>query len=358
MSHRERVQLNKDLSIDETLDKAINQLYDDRKIDDKTRKQLNKIHYEPLKKAVNEGFKPIIKVEYGTPNYEFLKQLQTNTAVFAVFKNHAAMKDMAALLKDKDGNLRSRDDFKKEALKVDSKYRGSKLDVEYDTAVRSARMAANWQKYVAKKKLYPNLRYVQTKAAVPDIQHLSYVGIVRPVEDAFWKTHYPPNRWRCQCSVEQTDDAATDIPDKLPPVHDDFAFNAGEKGQVFDLEKSDYIKSVPPKEQPALIKEAKKMAIDDELKSAEYQPVYSSRNGNKVTAHPGAFDNTDIDQVTKYARELANWKNGPRVTQVLPDLHKKELRKEILPDIKGSKNPDYRLDGTVFDLKVLSGDKP
>lgn len=55
-----------------------------------------------------------------------------------------------------------------------------------------------------------------TKAAKPDKNHLAYVGIVAPVDNAFWNTRYPPNRWRCQCGVEQTDEPTTDIPSNLP----------------------------------------------------------------------------------------------------------------------------------------------
>lgn len=133
LSRKKRIELNLQLNIDGLVEAAINQLYNDRKINDDTRKKLLQSHYEPLKQAVNEGY--TAKVEYGTPNYEFLKNLQYNTAVFAAFKNHSAIKEMAALLKDKDGNLRTREDFKTEALKIDANYRGSKLDAEYDTAV-------------------------------------------------------------------------------------------------------------------------------------------------------------------------------------------------------------------------------
>lgn len=355
LSNRQRIELTKNLNIDSVIETAINRLYDDRKIDDATRKQLNQIHYEPLKKGVNEGFNQALKVEYGTPNFEFLKQLQTNTAVFAVFKNHAVVQQMASLLKDDKGNLRSREDFKKEALKLDAAYRGSKLDAEYDTAVRTARMAANWQKYEAKKKLYPNLRYMRTKANKPDANHLAFVGIVRPVDDPFWSAHYPPNRWRCQCSVEQTDDEAGDIPGSLPPVDPAFAFNSGKTGQIFDIENSDYIKSIPPKEQPALIKEAKKMVVAGAAANAPLQQLYKSKNGGEVKAHPLAFDNGDFKQALTMARALAN--EGKEVN-LLPAVNDPQLRKELLPKdgIVGNSNPDYLIGkNLVSELKQIKG---
>ncbi len=350
-SEKQRIQLNKKLDLTGIVEKAINQLYDDRKIDQPTKDALFVSHYEPLKQAINEGFD--LKIEYGTPNYEFLKQLQTNTAVFAAFKSHASMKDMAARLKNDSGNLRSREDFKREAWKVDETYRGSKLDVEYDTGVRSARMAANWQRYQQNKRLYPNLRYMLSKAAKPDEKHLKFVGINLPIDDIFWTTHYPPNRWRCQCSAEPNDDDVTDVPENLPPVPEEFAFNSGKTGQVFDLKNSEYIKSVPPKEQPALIRKAKSYVVKDIAATTPYQTLYNSKSGGKVEAHPVTFNASDFDENVKASRMLANEKHTVRL---LPTLSDKDLRTALFPkDVKANKNPDALIDGDkIADFKTIT----
>lgn len=355
-SEKQRIQLNKELNVDGVVDDAINQLYNDREVKNKTLVKLIKSHYQPLKEAVEEGYgKPIVKIEYGTPNYEFLKNLQTNTATFAAFKSHASIKDMVALLKDENGNLRSRDDFKLKALAIDKDYRASKLDAEYDTAVRASRMAANWQRYEKNKRLYPNLKYLLTKASKPDEKHLKYVGIIRPVDDAFWNTHYPPNRWRCQCSVEPTTDDATDIPNNLPPVPKDFAFNSGKLAQAFDIENSDYIKKANAKEQPGLIRKAKKIVNDDIAASLPYQQVYASKKGATIEAHPLAFNDNDFQKNLTNSRVLAN--NGYAV-KLLPDIHNKELRKQLLnyDGVKGNKNPDCLLNEEfVADIKEVTG---
>lgn len=358
-SHRQAVQLSQQLNIDELVSKAINQLYNNRAVDKKTARQLMQSHYEPLKQAVEEGFgKKLFEVEYNSPNYEFLKALQTNTAVFAAFKSHAATKGMAALLKDADGNLKPREQYVREALQLDSTYRKHYLNTEYDTAVRQARMAANWQRYEKNKRLYPNLKYLRSRAAKPDEKHLQYVGIVRPVDDPFWDKHYPPNRWLCQCSVEPTRDEATDLPDNLPPVHPAFALNSGKQQQVFDYKNSEYIKAAPAKERPALIRDAEKMVANDIAKNIPYQPIYKSKAGNEVKAHPLAFDNGDFEKCTLAARELANQKNGPRLIEILPDLANTALREALLPGAKGKKNPDYRIGDKYWELKEPDGDRP
>ena len=35
----------------------------------------------------------------------------------------------------------------------------------------------------------------------PRPQHLAWNGLTLPSSDAFWRTHYPPNGWGCQCYV-------------------------------------------------------------------------------------------------------------------------------------------------------------
>ncbi len=35
--------------------------------------------------------------------------------------------------------------------------------------------------------------------AHPRPQHVSWSGLVRPIDDPWWRSHYPPNGWGCQC---------------------------------------------------------------------------------------------------------------------------------------------------------------
>lgn len=38
-------------------------------------------------------------------------------------------------------------------------------------------------------------------SAEPRAQHLAWDGLTLPKDDPFWRTHYPPNGWRCRCRV-------------------------------------------------------------------------------------------------------------------------------------------------------------
>ncbi|NTV80668.1 MAG: hypothetical protein HGA24_04505, partial [Candidatus Aminicenantes bacterium] len=37
--------------------------------------------------------------------------------------------------------------------------------------------------------------------------HRAWNGTILPVDHAWWKTHFPPNGWRCRCTVRALDDS-------------------------------------------------------------------------------------------------------------------------------------------------------
>ena len=49
--------------------------------------------------------------------------------------------------------------------------------------------------------VYPYWQYVHSGAAHPRLQHQAWNGLVLRADDGFWRTHYPPNGWRCGCRV-------------------------------------------------------------------------------------------------------------------------------------------------------------
>jgi len=358
-SNTQRVRLSKKIGVDNIVQTAVNQLYDDRKLSKAVNKKMFAATYEPLKAAVNEGVgKVSMEVQFGTPNYEFLKQLQTNTAVLSAFKNHAQIKEMASLLKDESGNLRSKADFRKAAMAVNEKYNGRYLDTEYDTAVRQSRSAAQWQKALTTAKLYPNIKYLPSVAAHPRVSHEKYYGIIRPMTDPIWSSILPINSWGCKCGWEVTDEEPNDLPDNLPTPEAGFDFNPGATGQVFDLENSSYIKSVPSKEQPALIRMAKSYVIADMAEAAPYVEMYKSKAGTKVTAHPLAQQDKYFQENINAARSMANSRNiDVKEIKLLPVVSDAALRQKLLPGAKESKNPDFQIDGEYYELKELKAGK-
>lgn len=164
-------------------------------------------------------------------------QLRRNTAVFAAFKVHALQNELTGLLLDEGGSLRTFADFQKEAGKLIGLYNDNWLRAEYNTASRSAYAAAEWIQIQNNKDLFPLLKFeTQGDASVRDA-HAAFAGIVRPVDDPFWDTHYPPLAWNCRCFVSSRpdgeitpDEAVKDIPKPAPM----FAQNVGKTGEIFN----------------------------------------------------------------------------------------------------------------------------
>lgn len=68
----------------------------------------------------------------------------------------------------------------------------------------------------------------------PRPHHVALDGVIRPADDTFWQTHYPPNGWGCKCRVvgvrsDKTARALGGDPDKdLPAGWDDIDSRTGE----------------------------------------------------------------------------------------------------------------------------------
>lgn len=83
-----------------------------------------------------------------------------------------------------------------------------RLKTIYWANIRSAHAAGEWARTQATKDFLPYLRYKISLAAEKRKEHLSWVGTTLPVDHPWWRTHYPPNGWHCQCRVEQMGEVA------------------------------------------------------------------------------------------------------------------------------------------------------
>lgn len=78
-----------------------------------------------------------------------------------------------------------------------------RLRIIYDTNLRTANAAGRWRRTQRNKRLMPFLTYVQVDRPTMREAHKPFDGVTLPVDHPFWKTHYPPNGWRCGCYVRQ-----------------------------------------------------------------------------------------------------------------------------------------------------------
>lgn len=77
--------------------------------------------------------------------------------------------------------------------------------VIYDTNLRTSYAAGVYKDLTDPEylKLRPNWKYVHNDTVQhPRPLHLSWDGTVLPHDHPFWKTHFAPNGWGCQCRIE------------------------------------------------------------------------------------------------------------------------------------------------------------
>lgn len=96
--------------------------------------------------------------------------------------------------------------------------------VIFETNLRTSYAAGRYAQLQALKKVRPFWRYRHSDSVQhPRPMHVSWNGLVLHADDPWWHTHYPPNGWGCQCTVEALNlrdlqRLGKDGPDQAPPV--------------------------------------------------------------------------------------------------------------------------------------------
>ena len=159
-------------------------------------------------RIINEGsVEGLIESRHEHHEEAFLRNLRHSNEVFAAFKCHAMGTKMQERLRDGEGKLRSFEEWTRSVASITSHHTVSWLRTEYDTAILRAHQAADWQEFVRNRDVLPNLRWMPTTSPSPEAVHESFwtSGLTLPVDDPFWATNHPANRWNCKCSLEATD---------------------------------------------------------------------------------------------------------------------------------------------------------
>ena len=127
-------------------------------------------------------------------------KLQNDIFLFSGLKTHAQLLEATTLLIDKDSSkIRSYDSFANEFNRLNRDYNQNYLEAEYQFAISSSQAAANWAE------INEGGRYdLQYRTANDDRvrnEHQALHNTTLPPEDDFWLLYYPPNGWRCRCTV-------------------------------------------------------------------------------------------------------------------------------------------------------------
>ena len=80
----------------------------------------------------------------------------------------------------------------------------------YDTNMRTANAAGQWDRIQRVKDAMPFLLYQPGPSLVHREDHRQWWGLILPVDDEFWTWAYPPNGFGCKCHVRQITEAEAD----------------------------------------------------------------------------------------------------------------------------------------------------
>lgn len=130
------------------------------------------------------------------------EHLKNDIFVFSGFKTYRQLKEAATLLTDERGQVKTFDRFYKDITTIKEDYNRHWLKAEYIFAQASAEMAAKWKEFEADGDRY-NLQYRTAGDGRVRPEHRVLHNVTLPYGDPFWDEFFPPNGWRCRCTVVQ-----------------------------------------------------------------------------------------------------------------------------------------------------------
>lgn len=297
--------------------------------------------------GIEEGYgKYISGIEYDNPDYEVLQNLQRNVYQFSAAKNYHQLKQLTGALIGNDGKLRSYNDFKNEAFKINNEHVNHWLRTEYDTAISSAQMAAKWRHIQDNKSVLPLLEFDAVVDNRTSEQCRSFNKVTKPVDDPFWEMYYPPNHFRCRSTVRQksggtiTSNEAIIYPDNIPDM---FKVNLAKRNLAFPPDHP-YYNEAP---RAVMIEGLKLLPLKQQYNTTEVFNKGSVREhflveGNRVKQY---------NRISKIATERAKQGHEVLINPSLSD-NDSDLRKVIFPDAFKGKSPSVRDGGILRQIET------
>ena len=134
---------------------------------------------------------------------DLLEALQTSLAksVAGDLSRRDWIKSTEQLLKNAGwwGTTEVTDPRTGELLKT--RFNHARLQLIFDTNVRQAAAAGQWQRMLRNQRTHPFARYVAMDDDRTRPQHRAWHNVTLPLDDPWWSTHRPPNGYRCRCRM-------------------------------------------------------------------------------------------------------------------------------------------------------------
>ena len=283
--------------------------------------------YNDVSQPVKEEFgQRWVDYDYKEPK-SLIQKFKKNLWQFSSAKTLAELEYINGLLIDKNGKIKPEHQFMQDVKKANILFNRNYLQAEYQTAKRGAQMAHLWNKFLEQKEYYPNLVYRTVGDSRVRPEHAALNGVVKPIDDPFWKTYYPPNGWRCRCTVMNTAEKVSEgtFEDKTvkPEFHGNTALDEEiltSKGTFFKLLNKDH-----------------KAKINAELMkyNMPMEIAYHGKHKKKVFVSPFADDKDLIPNV--------------ETAMVIVDKLGIDVKIRAHINIQNHKNPEYEIGGKIGD---------
>lgn len=237
-----------------------------------------------LWQATQDGWgSQLIDINYETTSAELLRQMRANLYVFAAFKNHAQTADLVDLMTDPNtGEVRSWPEFRDLARPIVGQYYELWLQAEYETSLASGQMAKKWQDFERNADVLPYLTYKTQQDDRVRPAHAVLDETTLPIDDPFWDNYYPPNGWRCRCTVIQT--AGPERRNTLEPNEEQtpvaFRNNPGKTGLIF-TDAHPYFDTATPTTRRRVLGAMRQLLVREDI----FDLVYEAQNGARLTKH-------------------------------------------------------------------------
>jgi SPP1 gp7 family putative phage head morphogenesis protein len=200
-------------------------------------------HVQPLcneiKTVLQQGFNKGITAEMPQGMKDYLSR---NISVFSGAKTFAELQQMSSLLVGENGLIKPFNTYFKDVRQIHDTYNKNYLKAEYRFAQQAAQMADKWADF----EQYGDRYLLQYRTAADDrvrAEHSKLHETTLPVSDSFWDKYFPPNGWRCRCTVIQvrrgkhpesdSHQARAYGAEATEGKQDIFRFNPGKQGAVF-----------------------------------------------------------------------------------------------------------------------------
>ena len=279
---------------------------------------------------------------------EFRSLMDWNTAHWSAFKVHRMQNDIASQLYDENGTLKPFEQWAKDVEPMLDHHVNHWLRTEYNTAVTRAQQATDWKRFEENADIMPNLTWIPSTSAQPGADHKIYWGVTLPIDHPFWNSHRPGDRWGCKCSLENTDDEPTAVPDDPNPKQnrpaDGLDNNPGKDGKLFS-DSHPYISKATPQAKKAVEKYmsekvnlVKPVKVKADKKVAERRKEI--RKEASVLIEENAFNEEFGKEITITGRGIKEWLNQPHKHYA----EKNELILDIKEVIAKSKYLDFGKD--------------